>query len=305
MSRLTGKEVYSLMEAYQQVYAPQELTEEQVWEGVENWVNSLLEEGYDLSDYTWEDMYESYLSELTYPDGPAIPTPKPKPIPSSNYNYTPKDLGAKQYADFKFGGGNASVGDSYTAADVVARGRAAKAAAPANPSQYTSKNLGAKQYADFKFGGGDEAIRKGASAGEVVAQGRKNMPTPPSGPKIVGPKIVGPKIVGTGPKNFGSPSLTKKPIMASFDMFDVVLGHLIDEGYADTYEAALTIMTNMSEDWKYSIVEAYEEFPMQKVVKKAGELMGSSAGKNDPKSKKREKRGIKMMNIASTHTPDR
>ncbi len=96
MSRLTGKEVYSLMEAYQQVYTPQELTEEQVWEGVENWVHSLLEEGYDLSDYTWEEMYESYLSELTYPDGPAIPTPKPKPIPSSKYTYTPKDLGKKQ-----------------------------------------------------------------------------------------------------------------------------------------------------------------------------------------------------------------
>jgi hypothetical protein len=43
--------------------------------------------------------------------------------------------------------------------------------------------------------------------------------------------------------------------MASFDMFDVVLGHLIDEGYADTYETALIIMGNMSEDWKYSIIE--------------------------------------------------
>jgi hypothetical protein len=51
------------MEAYQAVYAPQEITEEQVWEEVENWVNSLVEEGYDLSDYTWEEMYESYLEE--------------------------------------------------------------------------------------------------------------------------------------------------------------------------------------------------------------------------------------------------
>jgi hypothetical protein len=63
MSRITGTDAYNLMEAYQEVYAPQELTEEQVWEEVENWVNSLLEEGYDLSEYTWEEMYESYLSE--------------------------------------------------------------------------------------------------------------------------------------------------------------------------------------------------------------------------------------------------
>ena len=61
MSRLTGADAYGLMEAYQAVYAPQELTEEQVLEEVETWVNSLLEEGYDLSDYTWEEMYESYL----------------------------------------------------------------------------------------------------------------------------------------------------------------------------------------------------------------------------------------------------
>jgi hypothetical protein len=42
----------------------------------------------------------------------------------------------------------------------------------------------------------------------------------------------------------------------SFDMFDVVLGHLLDEGYAETEQAALAIMANMSEDWKDSIVEA-------------------------------------------------
>ena len=56
MSRITGKNALELFEAYQAVYAPQEMTEEQVWEEVEDWVNSLLEEGYDLSDYTWEDM---------------------------------------------------------------------------------------------------------------------------------------------------------------------------------------------------------------------------------------------------------
>ena len=64
MSRLTGSDALGLFEAYQAVYAPQELTEEQVWEGVDEWVNSLIEEGYDLSDYTWEEMYEGYLEEI-------------------------------------------------------------------------------------------------------------------------------------------------------------------------------------------------------------------------------------------------
>jgi hypothetical protein len=43
--------------------------------------------------------------------------------------------------------------------------------------------------------------------------------------------------------------------VAHFDIFDVIKGHLLDEGYADTEEAALAIMANMSEDWRESIVE--------------------------------------------------
>ena len=39
------------------------------------------------------------------------------------------------------------------------------------------------------------------------------------------------------------------------DLFDIILEHLVAEGYADTNEAALAIMANMSEEWKQSIVE--------------------------------------------------
>jgi len=42
-------------------------------EGFELWVNSLIEEGYDLSDYTWDDMYEFYLDEA---EGSYGETPK-------------------------------------------------------------------------------------------------------------------------------------------------------------------------------------------------------------------------------------
>ena len=40
------------------------------------------------------------------------------------------------------------------------------------------------------------------------------------------------------------------------DVFDTILEHLVAEGYADTNQAALAIMANMSESWKQSIVEA-------------------------------------------------
>ncbi len=37
-----------------------------IGEDFELWVNELVEEGYDLSDYTWDDMYEFYLGEAIY-----------------------------------------------------------------------------------------------------------------------------------------------------------------------------------------------------------------------------------------------
>jgi hypothetical protein len=39
------------------------------------------------------------------------------------------------------------------------------------------------------------------------------------------------------------------------DLFDYILEHLVAEGYADTNEAALAIMANMSGEWRESIVE--------------------------------------------------
>ena len=41
----------------------------------------------------------------------------------------------------------------------------------------------------------------------------------------------------------------------SYDLYDVILEYLLDEGYADTQESALAIMGNMSEDWRESIAE--------------------------------------------------
>ena len=53
----------------------------------------------------------------------------------------------------------------------------------------------------------------------------------------------------------GEKAMGQHPGKSPDDVFDIIKGHLIDEGYADTEEAALAIMTNMSEEWRQSIVE--------------------------------------------------
>jgi hypothetical protein len=38
------------------------------------------------------------------------------------------------------------------------------------------------------------------------------------------------------------------------DLYDIILSHLLDEGYADTEQAAEAIVVNMSEEWRNSIL---------------------------------------------------
>ena len=57
------------------------------------------------------------------------------------------------------------------------------------------------------------------------------------------------KPVRKGPKMKG---VIKKE---EVDIYDVILSHLLDEGYADTEEAATVIMVNMSEEWREEIME--------------------------------------------------
>jgi len=50
-------------------------------------------------------------------------------------------------------------------------------------------------------------------------------------------------------------SQEKKRLGIKEDIYDIILSHLLDEGYAETQEQAEVIMVNMSEDWRESIVE--------------------------------------------------
>ena len=56
------------------------------------------------------------------------------------------------------------------------------------------------------------------------------------------------------------------------DLYDIILSHLIDEGYADTIENAESIMVNMSEDWRDSIFEELTGERKKMALEKGGYL---------------------------------
>jgi len=78
------------------------------------------------------------------------------------------------------------------------------------------------------------------------------------------------------------------------DIYDIILSHLLDEGYAETPEAAERIMVNMSEEWRDSIVEAegsYGQTPkarqaMSNLAQSRAAKPASEYGKRGEKTKK-------------------
>ena len=314
MSRLTGADAYGLMEAYNNVYAPQELAEEQVWEEVENWVNDLIEEGYDLSDYTWEEMFESYLEEIygtnlggntkTKPNkldtavsnvassianfGKAPPRPAGSTFhgPGVGWvgpkNVGPKIVGPKIVGPKIVGPGPTPPPRQQSPAAPVTRNAAprqqpAPAAgtpakqkvAPTNPTATTTPTPAPSAPRQKDTSITDMIGRSQVRQGAAVNTGNASSDTR---------AIAARSSVGATPKPAASAPArpmggARGRLMSSFDPFDVIKGHLIDEGYADTEESALAIMTNMSEEWRQSILDEGDNYDKnrQRAAKRAAE----------------------------------
>ena len=325
MERITSHQVLGLMEAYTAVHTPQ-INEEQIQEDFEIWVNSLVEEGYDLSEYTWEEMYEEYITEIgvnfggqkavnavqarsaqqqqsnakldaartqrfggTRPSGAtsrsqlagSTPTTA-KPAPAAQGQKYKSSSDGKTYANyndalaaknsrtgalgvqqglqktFKAGGGNAAVAQGKNPLAVMAQGStnlqrqqrpatpAPTAARPATPAPTAARPATPAPTAAPARNG------FGASTGSVAAQSSVSSATAPAAAPAKKPSLAS----GINDiKAMQAASRQRQGLTQSFDVFDVIKGHLIDEGYADTEEAALQIMANMSQEWRESIVE--------------------------------------------------
>jgi hypothetical protein len=304
MSRITGSEVANLMEAYNAVYAPQ-INEDQIQENFEIWMDSLVEEGYDLSKFTWEEMYEEYITEIGVNLGgqKAVDAVKARSAQQQQSAARLDTLRAQ-----RFGAG------SYRTASPTPTAKAA----PTPAAKPAVSGLSAADRSAYSNGGGNAKAQQGMSTAQVIAQGKANLarmdqgksapakpapaaaakpaaapataskPAPAATPAAkAAPAAAAPSTAATGFKlaqqgvNLAAPAAPKKPSLASgiddikamqaasrqrqgltqsFDPFDVVLGHLIDEGYADTEESATAIMANMSEEWRQSILDEGDNY---------------------------------------------
>lgn len=278
MSRITGSDAQGLMEAYAAVYSPQEITEEQVWEEVEAWVNSLVEEGHDLSEYTWEDMYEAYIEEqgrgrvtgsnpnvwkpATTTSGPAgggmggrrgggsspgsIKPAAAKPAPAA----TPTPAPAATPAAARPAAPAARPATAKPAPTKPATGMLGKTSFERRTP--TSTELKAAQAARASGAGPEKALQAAKAAGAAKVA--------PSAPEVkqTASLAATPKPTPVAPRATGS----KKPGSAfeQYDAYDVVLEYLLDNGHVDTVDEAHYVMLEMDGETIADIVEgSYED----------------------------------------------
>lgn len=100
----------------------------------------------------------------------------------------------------------------------------------------------------------------------------------------------------------------KKKMKEQVDIYDIILSHLLDEGYASTEESAEVIMVNMSEEWREEIVEAYKDLPVGKMIRQAGRKQfrhGMKVGYGASSNPQVAQQIGKMSAIASMHDPEK
>lgn len=230
MERLTGGNYRSFLESYVSIYDNEtsDLQEQENIQEFLNVVNELVEEGYDLSEYTYDELYEHYLSEgglgsvLKALGGRALTAARG--AARTGWKGT-----VKQTKE----GPKVIPGAKETTKEIIAK--------TGKVAPWVALGLAADQA--LTGGAGREWLGRGAQAVKDVGH---------SIPKPDKPQTARPKPSSQQERNpYG--------LNQDFDIFDAIKGHLLDEGYAETEEAALAIMANMGEEWKNSILESIQE----------------------------------------------
>jgi hypothetical protein len=179
---MRDQEVVDLYEAYSSIYTPQEETPNDF----ESWVYELVNEGYDLSEYTWDEMAEIYTEEVEQLDEKKGERPRGLPHGPVGKGFRTLTLSQRR--------------------EMMKRAKQHTRAAMKSPHEY-------------------------------------------------GPSHARSSAINSALEN---PRLRAE----EYDAFDYILDHLISEGYADDVDAALVMMSNMSEDWRQSIVEGFPNVPV-------------------------------------------
>jgi len=215
-------------------------------EEVELWVNELLEEGYDLSEYTWEDMFEIYLDEATR---------MRKELGKEGEIATRQELARRSNAYQRSG----SVDRTIAAAE-----RRAK-----NPYVVRGKNETEADYSKRKQKKTETLTRLASNRRGSV---RDN---PRAGLRGYAAKVEGSDrdLQSARSSAMAAGTLTprerKQLNIEAYEAYEFVASYLLENNFASRIEDANVIINNMSEGWFESIMEEKKPLPVKRMAKQA------------------------------------
>ena len=238
MERLTGKDARSLMEAYTAVHnieVKKELNEEEQLKEFLQTVNKLIEDGYDLSQYTYDELYEHYLSEgglgtvLKSLGGRALTAARGAARTAWKGTVKQTEKGIENIP-----------GAKQSAKEILARaGKVAPWVGLAAGLDQALLGGGLRQKGGEWIGAGLQQARQGVRS--IPSPGQSQLPATASQP--------------SQPKPEDKKKSEWEKLKESNDLFDLVKDYLLNEGYASTEDKAIVIMANMSQSWKNNIIE--------------------------------------------------
>lgn len=113
------------------------------------------------------------------------------------------------------------------------------------------------------------------------------------------------------PKDEPKPKMVKKDgkwvkVKEEYEIYNLILEYLLDEGYADSFESAEIILENMSDEWINDVIEeGYKNLPVGKMIRQAGRKVAQFAYKNpeDIEAANKVAKDVrKMSRVGSRHS---
>ena len=209
------------------------LTEEEYF-SIQEWVTSLIDEGYDLDDYTDDELYEVYLDEVKgfggfIPKGGTDYASVYKKPGSHDRNESPASRRGREARELFRGGRGKPGAINNTYASQGVRSRTAIDDRQMQPDTRTRDTFGPRDAEKSSGLSMSPSQRAELAAKRAERQGQRKRAN----------KI-----------------RSRMGMSEEFDLYDVISDYLVQEKYCNSYEDADVIMANMSDEWRDEIIEA-------------------------------------------------
>jgi len=217
-----------LNEAYRHgVYAEETLSEAEL-AGINQWVSQLISEGYDLDQYSDEELYEAYLEYLDE----ALTGPRKEYALKRAEELRDRSRQVGDIAKRRRGG-------RHAISDKMDKRAAALVRLATREVDGGTKEKGSWETLPRKRGGsGIKGDPKDMDFGVDHSRSQK------SDKDLIKSKL-------------RKRALRKinRGMTEELDLYDIISEYLVTESFCDSYEDADVIMANMSEEWRESILE--------------------------------------------------